>query len=105
MKKYINIKKMDTRTKEIVLSSPALKSLSELYPPNRRGKVPLKIKMACTVKSDRSLFFNNDPDIVAHVDQEYYVWCNSHGAMAAILPNHIKLGIKPSECDIIEWHT
>lgn len=89
---------------DIVMSSPALKELSEIYPPNRRGKVPLKIKMACTVKSGLPIFIQPKQDMVAYKDQEYFVWCNSHGAMSAILPNGEKLGIKTSECEIIEWH-
>lgn len=96
---------MNTPFKEIVMSSPALKELSDIYPPNRHGKVPLKIKMACTVKSDLPFFMQPKNDMVVHKDEEYFVWCNSHGAMSAILPNGEKLGIRPSECEIIEWHS
>ena len=85
--------------------SPALKSLSEIYPANRYGKVPLKIRMACTVTSDLPFFIQPKPNMIAYKDEEYFVWCNSHGAMSAILPNGEKLGIKPSECEIIEWHS
>lgn len=95
---------MSPEIKEIVMSSPALKELSELYPPNRHGEVPLKIIMCCTVKSDLPIFTMENPDMIAFKGQEYYVWCNSHGAMSAILPNGKRLGIKPSECEIIEWH-
>lgn len=87
---------------EIALTSPALKYLSEHYPANRRGRVPLKVRMAKTAYPD--LPFKPSENIVAHFDQEYYVWCNSHGAMVAILENGKRLGIKPSECEIIEWH-
>lgn len=86
------------------LKSPALKNLSEHYPPNRFGKVPLKIKMACTVKSDLPIFIQAKPGTVAYEGHEYYVWCNSHGAMSAILPNGEKLGIRPAECIITAWH-
>lgn len=96
---------MNTPIFEIVMSSPALKQLSEHYPPNRQGKVPLKIKMACTVKSDLPFFMQSGSDTVAYENQEYFVWCNSHGAMSAILPNGEKLGIRPSECEIVEWHS
>lgn len=95
---------MDSFIKQMALESPALTELSEFYPPNRFGKVPLKIKMSCTVKSDLPLFMQKKSDTVAYKDKEYFVWCNSHGAMSAILPNGEKLGIKPSECEIIEWH-
>lgn len=86
------------------MSSPALKEQSEIYPPGHHGKVPLKIKMDCTVKSDLPLFVQTKPGMIAYEGQEYYVWCNSHGAISAILPNGEKLGIKPGECEIIEWH-
>lgn len=95
---------MNTPIKEIIMSSPALKELSDLYPLNRYGKVPLKIKMATTVKSDLPMFMQSKSDTVAYAGKEYFVWCNSHGAMYAILPNGERLGIRPAECEIIEWH-
>ena len=70
---------MNTPFKEIVMSSPALKQLSEHYPPNRYGKVPLKIKMAITVKSDLPIIIQPKKDMIAYEGQEYFVWCNSHG--------------------------
>lgn len=100
----LNNYKMEKEIKEIVMSSPALKGLSEIYPANRYGKVPLKIKMACTVKSDLPIFFQPKKDMVAFIGNEYFVWCNAHGAMSAVLPNGERLGIRPSECEIIEWH-
>jgi hypothetical protein len=95
---------MDKPVFDIIMSSPALQHLSEIYPPNRHGKVPLKIKMACTVKSDLPFFIKNKEGMIAYKDEEYYVWCNSHGAMSAILPNGEMLGIRSSECEIVEWH-
>lgn len=88
----------------VALKSPALKEKSEHYPANRYGKVPLKIKMAITVKSDLPFFVQSKKDTVAYAGKTYYVWCNSHGAMSAILPNGERLGIRPSECEIVEWH-
>ncbi len=95
---------LQTQIPQEVFQSPALKQLSELYPPNRYGKVPLKIRMCTTVKSDLPIFVKGETPLVACNGHEYYVWCNSHGAMVAILPNGKRLGIKPSECEIIEWH-
>lgn len=95
---------MDAYTREIVMSSPALVKKSDSYPDYFNGKVPLKIKMNCTVKSDIPFFMQSKPDVVAHKDMEYYVWCNSHGAISAILPNGERLGIKPGERQVIEWH-
>lgn len=95
---------MNSLIMDIVMSSPALTGLSEHYPADRHGKVPLKIKMSCTAKSDLPMFIQRNTDTVAYAGEEYFVWCNSHGAMSAILPNGEKLGIRPSECEIIEWH-
>ncbi len=99
-----NLNKMANPFLEVALTSPALKKLSEHYPPNRFGKVPLKIRMATTAKSDLPVFVQSNAEKVANKGEEYYVWCNSHGAMSAILPNGEKLGIRPAECEIIEWH-
>lgn len=85
------------------MESPALRYMSEHYPPNRYGKVPLRIRMACDVHSDLPIFLQTTK-VTAFKGKEYYVWCNSHGAMSVILPNGCTLGIKPSECEIIEWH-
>lgn len=96
---------LNEKIKDIIFKSPALKHKSELYPPNRFGKVPLKVKMAITVKSDLSMLIDTGEErIVAYEGQEYYVWCNSHGAMTVLLPNGRQLGIKSSECVITEWH-
>ena len=83
------------------LDSPALKDQSEIYPPNFRGRVPLKVKMACNVRGN--LHFC-PPGTIARVEETYEVWVNRNGAVAAILPNGLQLGLKPAEFDVVEWH-
>lgn len=81
--------------------SPALSVLSEHYPPNRFGRVPLKVQMACNVRSELPF---SKPGTIARNGEEYYVWCNSHGAVSAILDNGECLGLRPCEFNITEWH-
>jgi hypothetical protein len=57
--------------------------------------------MAKTVTSDYPF---DAARIRAKMDQEYEVWVNAHGAVAAILPSGELLGLKPYEFEVIEWH-
>ena len=94
------------------LSSPALKWQSDkkgraAYPANFRGRVPLKVKVAKTVRPDLIEFapiLGIKKDTVCLKDNEYLVWVNSYGAVSAILENGEKLGLLPSEFDVTEWH-
>ena len=81
--------------------SPALKKQSHLYPANFRGRVPLKVRLACNVRGHQ---FLSPPGTIARADEEYDCWVNTHGAVAAILPNGQSLGLKPAEFDVVEWH-
>lgn len=94
---------------DVALTSPALQWRSNktgkfAYPMNFRNRVPLKVKMAGTVKSDLLQFGIGKKDTVAAENIEYYVWVNSYGAVSAILHNGEKLGLYPSEFDVTEWH-
>jgi len=97
----------------VALTSPALKWQSDRggrsnYPANFRGRVPLKVKTAKTVKPDLPQFnklIGVKDDTICLVDNEYFVWVNSYGAVSAILPNGEKLGLLPSEFDVTEWHS
>jgi hypothetical protein len=90
-------------------ASPALKWRCDKpgrshYPYNWFDKVPLKVKMATTVKSDLSGVIPTHENIVALARGEYYVWVNSYGAVSAILSNGEQLGLMPSEFVVTEWH-
>lgn len=97
----------------VALTSPALKWQSDRggrsnYPANFRGRVPLKVKTAKTVRPDLPQFgklLGVKDDTICFVNNEYYVWVNSYGAVSAILPNGEKLGLLPSEFDVTEWHS
>lgn len=97
------------RMLEIAKTSPALKWKSDkkgsfAYPANFRGRVPLKVRMATNAKSDIPVIPGDDKDISVNKDNAYYVWVNSFGAVSAILPDGERLGLYPSEFDVIEWH-
>jgi hypothetical protein len=97
----------------VALTSPALKWRSDrkgraAYPANYRGRVPLKVKLAKTVKPDLMEFapiLGITKDTIALKDNEYYVWVNSYGAVSAILENGEHLGLLHSEFDVTEWHS
>lgn len=92
---------MSTATQS-ALESPALTHRDKSYPANYRGRVPWKVRMACTVRPDMP--FLAKPGAVALVDHVYEVWVNSYGAVSAICANGERLGLKPREFDIVEWH-
>ena len=92
----------------VALTSPALEWQSDrkgrfAYPANYRGRVQLKVKVAKKVTPDLP-FLHKELGTVCEKDNEYYVWVNSYGAVSAILPNGQKLGLLPSEFDVVEWH-
>jgi hypothetical protein len=97
---------------KIALTSPALVSQSQAvgnahYPFRYRGRVPLKVTMATHVVPDLLEFqkeLNIKPTTECLKDNEYYVWVNSYGAVSAILPNGVRLGLKPSEFEVSQWH-
>lgn len=84
----------------ISLTSPALQHQSEHYPASWHGKVPRVVRMAKTVTDD----FPFGEKIVCQNEYEYHVVVNSHGAVAAILGERARLGLKPYEFEIIAFH-
>lgn len=84
----------------MVMPSPALTYQSDSYPASWHGKVPKRIKMAKTITSD----FPFPPVLRALKDDVCDCWVNSHGAVAAILCDGQRLGVKPYEFEVIEWH-
>lgn len=97
---------MNEELLKIANTSPALAWQSDkhgefAYPANYRGRVPLKVKLAATVLPDLPFV---PIGTVAEKDEEYFCWVNSYGAVSAILPNGEKLGLRPGEFDVVEWH-
>lgn len=67
-------------------------------------RVPSKIAMKRTVHSD---LVGIVPDAAppAIISATYDTWVNSYGAVAAVLPDGRKLGVKPDEFEVVEWFT
>ncbi len=78
-------------------TSPALRFRSKSYPPLFAGRVPRRIKMVITVRPDFPA--SGRPAVAGDC---YEAWTNSHGAVAAVLPDG-NLGVKPSEFEVTEW--
>lgn len=81
--------------------SPALKSQSGNYPASWHSKVPSRICMDKTIRSD--IPFPEDR-LCAVAGREYDAYVNSHGALSAILDDGAMLGLKPYEFTVIAWH-
>ena len=92
---------------EIAKESPALYLISNMkgsfaYPKQWHNQVPLKVKMNQRVASDFPAIFK--PSVECIKGEHYYCWVNSYGALSAILPDGEKLGLKPDEFEVIEFH-
>lgn len=91
---------------EELIDCPALHSQSSDYPARFMERVPKTIQMRRSVQADepmRSL----DPewrDVIAEHGMLYPAYTNSHGAVSAIMDNGQKLGVKPDEFEITQWH-
>lgn len=89
--------------------SPALDRQSGHYPPAWRGRVPVRVRMAVEVGPDQpwghlvALGLVEAPKFVAEEGQEYDAWVNKHGAVAVVLPDGTRLGVRPYEFEVIEW--
>lgn len=92
--------------KEKLIDCPALRMRSDSYPFGNR--VPRTVRMLRIVTADpmpATGFSYIKGDIpVAPVDEIFKVWTNSHGAVAAVLPNGTRLGLHPEEFEIETWH-
>ena len=81
--------------------SPALKEQASDYPFAWHGKVPARVLMDTTVKSELPWERNR---FIAHMGLQYDAYVNSYGAVCAILPDGEMIGLKPYEFTVLEWH-
>lgn len=86
-------------------TSPALKEQSGSYPARWNGRVPLRVRMLKTVRSDWVF----GQALVAREGEVYDVWVNRHGAVSVILEEGMerqvkKLGVKPDEFEVVDWY-
>lgn len=88
------------------IDCPALRKRSNIYPFGAR--VPRTVRMLKTVTPDPmpgiGLAYIKGDMPVATVGQSYPVWTNSHGAVAAVMPDGRHLGLRPAEFEVDTWH-
>lgn len=88
------------------IDCPALHKRSKNYPFGDR--VPRTVKMFTTAVADPmpgigSALLRGDGPICPE-GQIFPVWTNSHGAVAAVLPDGRRLGLRPAEFEVDTWH-
>lgn len=88
------------------IDCPALRKRSSSYPFGDR--VPRAVRMLTTVTADPmpgiGLAYIKGDAPVAKAGQSYLVWTNSHGAVAAVMPDGSHLGLRPAEFEVDAWH-
>ncbi|WP_254806740.1 hypothetical protein [Pseudomonas syringae] len=91
---------------ETQIDCPALRKRSNSYPFGDR--VPRAVRMLKTVTADPmpgiGLAYIKGDAPVAKAGQTYLVWTNSHGAVAAVMPDGSHLGLRPAEFEVDAWH-
>lgn len=90
-----------------VIDCPALHKRSAGYPFGDR--VPAQVRLRQTVTADPMpvigfAYRNGKPPQVAIIGQVLPCWTNSLGAVAVVFPDGEKLGVKPDEFEVAEWH-
>lgn len=76
--------------------------MSEHWPASYRGRIPTKVRMAKDLGPDMWGIMPKGPRIWVNLNDEVPVKCNQHGTMS-LLTEYGELGVKPLECEIIEW--
>jgi len=88
------------------IDCPALHKRSNSYPFGDR--VPRTVRMLKTVTADPmpgiGLAYIKGAVPVVKAGQVIPVWTNSHGAVAAVMPNGKHLGLRPAEFEVDSWH-
>lgn len=86
--------------------SPALTLRSRHYPEHFNDRVPLTIRMRVNVRPDAwCSAISGKPGTILRCGEVYPAWTNSHGAVCGICANGERLGVKPDEFEVEEWHT
>ena len=72
------------------------------YPERFGDRVPKTVRTRRRVTADFPISLVK-PECVAPSGQTFAAWTNSHGAVSAIMPNGERLGLYPSEFEVVEW--
>ncbi len=88
-------------SEEIDIDCPARQQRSKDYPERFHGRVPKTVKMLETVRSEYQLASGR---MVALAGAVYAAWTNIHGAVAVVVKDGQKLGVKPDEFEVVSWY-
>lgn len=85
--------------------STALQGVSRHWP-EKWDRVPKRVLMIRTALPDHILALVNPKlrGLAAVKGQDYHVWVNRHGAVSAVLSGGHRLGLYPSEFEVVEFH-
>ncbi|MFK9003978.1 DUF4406 domain-containing protein [Pseudomonas pergaminensis] len=88
------------------IDCPALHKRSNSYPFGSR--VPCTVRMLKNVTADPmpgiGLAYIKGTVPLAMQNNIYDAWTNSHGAVAAVMPDGRHLGLRPGEFEVYTWH-
>lgn len=88
------------------IDCPALHKRSNSYPFGDR--VPRTVRMVKSVTADPmpgiGLAYIKGTVPLATQNNIYDAWTNSHGAVAAVMPDGRHLGLRPGEFEVYTWH-
>lgn len=85
----------------VMPQSPALKLKALGYPAHWEGKVPRMVRMLRPVSP--CIVRQGAPKGV-EIGEEFEAMVNSYGAVSALLPGGFRLGLRPGEFEVIEFH-
>jgi hypothetical protein len=89
-----------------LIDCPALHERRTDYPFGDR--VPHTVRMRKTVAADVPMFGypagGDGAPRLALISQLLPAWTNSHGAVSVVLRDGKRLGVKPDEFEVAEWH-
>lgn len=93
-------------TMEHEIDCPALHNRAAGYPFGER--VPRTVRMVKTVTADPmpviGFTYITGAVPTAVISQTFRAWTNSHGAVAAVMPDGQRLGLKPGDFEVASWH-
>ncbi|TCV51354.1 DUF4406 domain-containing protein [Pseudomonas sp. 460] len=93
-------------TMEPQIDCPALHHRGKGYPFGER--VPRSVRMVKTVTADPmpviGFAYITGAVPTAVISQTFNAWTNSQGAVAAVMPDGQRLGLKPGEFEVSSWH-
>ncbi len=88
------------------IDCPALHHRAKGYPFGNR--VPHSVRMVKTVTADPmpviGFAYITGTVPTAVISQTFPAWTNSHGAVAAVMADGQRLGLKPGEFEVASWH-